>query len=61
MILKLTSMRWSYSNYDMVIELQPIAGRMAQNLEILSKNFQFSTRRTRILMGLSLVLFVRWY
>ena len=61
MILKLTSMRWSYSNYDMVIELQPIAGRMAQNLEILSKNFQFSTRRTRILMGLSLVPFVRWY
>ena len=31
--------------------IQPIADRVAQNLEILSKNFQFSTRRTRILMG----------
>jgi len=29
----------------------PIADRMAQNLEIISENFQFSTRRTRILMG----------
>ena len=32
--------------------MQPIADRVAQNLEIVSKNFQFSTRRTRILMGL---------
>ena len=31
--------------------VQPIADRVAQNLEIISKNFQFSTRRTRILMG----------
>jgi len=31
--------------------LQPIADRVAQHLEIISKNFQFSTRRTRILMG----------
>ena len=31
--------------------LQPIADRVAQNLEIIFKNFQFSTRRTRILMG----------
>jgi len=30
---------------------RPIADRMAQNLEIVSKNFQFITRRTRILMG----------
>jgi len=37
----------------MVIEfvIQPIADRVAQNLEIISNNFQFSTRRTRILMG----------
>jgi len=33
------------------ILLKPIADRMAQHLEIISKNFQFSTRRTRILMG----------
>jgi len=31
--------------------IQPIADRVAQHLEIISKNFQFSTRRTRILMG----------
>jgi len=31
--------------------VQPIADRVAQHLEIISKNFQFSTRRTRILMG----------
>ena len=30
--------------------LQPIADRVAQNLEIISKNFQFSSRRTRILI-----------
>ena len=30
---------------------QPIADRVAQNLEIISKNLHFSTRRTRILMG----------
>ena len=30
---------------------QPIADRVAQHLEIISKDFQFSTRRTRILMG----------
>ena len=33
------------------IYIQPIADRVAQHLEIISKNFQFSTRRTRILMG----------
>ena len=32
--------------------VQPIADRVAQNLEIISKNFQFSIRCTRILMGL---------
>ena len=32
-------------------EVQPIADRVAQHLEIISKNFHFSTRRTRILMG----------
>jgi len=31
--------------------IQPIADRVAQHLEIISKNFQFSTRRTKILMG----------
>ena len=35
-----------------VIQLiQPTADRVAQHLEIISKNFQFSTRRTRILTG----------
>jgi len=33
------------------VMLQPIADRVAQHLEIISKNFRFSTRRTRILMG----------
>jgi len=33
------------------IYIQPIADRVAQNLEIISKNFQFGTRRNRILMG----------
>jgi len=37
----------------------PIANRMAQNLEIISKNFQFSTRRTRILMGF--IIFTIYY
>jgi hypothetical protein len=31
--------------------VQPIADRVAQSLEIISKNYQFSTRRTRMLMG----------
>ena len=31
--------------------IQPIADSVAQHLDIISKNFQFSTRRTRILMG----------
>ena len=31
--------------------LQPIADKGAQNLEIVSKKFQFGTRRTRILLG----------
>jgi len=30
--------------------VQPIADTVAQNLEIISKNFEFSSRRTRILM-----------
>jgi len=32
-------------------QLQPITDKVAHNLEIISKNFQFSTRPTRILMG----------
>jgi len=35
-----------------MIQVQLIADRVAQNLEILLKNFQLRTRRTRILMGL---------
>jgi len=31
--------------------VQPIADRVAQHLEIISKKFRFSTRHTRILMG----------
>ena len=31
--------------------IQPITDKGVQNLEIVSQNFQFSTRRTRILMG----------
>jgi len=34
-----------------VFLIQPIADRVAQHLEIISKNSQFSTRRTRILLG----------
>ena len=33
------------------MNIQPIADRVAQHLEIISKDFQFITRRTRILMG----------
>ena len=39
-------------------EVQPIADRVAQHLEIISKNFQFSTRRTKILMGCTIYFFV---
>jgi len=31
--------------------IQPIADRVTKNLEIISKDFQFGARRTRILMG----------
>jgi len=31
--------------------LQPIADRLAEHLEIISKSFQIITRRTKILMG----------
>jgi len=31
------------------VRIQPIADSEAQNLEIISKNFQFTTRRTMIL------------
>ena len=34
-----------------VHKVQPIADRVAQHLEIISKNFRMSTRRTMILMG----------
>ena len=37
------------SNKDNTV--QPIADMVAKNLEIVSENFQFSTRRTRILIA----------
>jgi len=44
--------KWSCRRATMLDhELQPIADRVAQHLEINSKNYQFSTRCTRILMG----------
>ena len=38
--------------------VQPIVDGVAQNLEIVPKNFRFSTRRTRIFWDLS---FITWY
>jgi len=35
----------------MMCVIQPITDRVAQHLDIIFKNFQFGTRRTRILMG----------
>jgi len=45
---------YTYHTYYVCIHthIQPIADRVAQHLEIISKNFRFSTRRTRILTGL---------
>ena len=40
--------------YICMYVLQPIADRMALNLEIISKNFRFSTKRTKIHMGLKI-------
>jgi len=61
----LDSCSWgSMQSYDLWEEVciriyvQPIADRVAQNLEIISKNFRFSTRRTRIFWDLS---FITWY
>jgi len=34
------------------VHVQPIADRVALNLQIISKNFRFGTKRTKILMGL---------
>jgi len=42
-----------------VYKVQPIADRVAQHLEIISKNFRMSTRSTRILMGLIIYYLVR--
>ena len=39
-------------------ELQPIADRVAQHLEIISKKFQISTMCTRILMGFTIYFLV---
>ena len=40
-----------YTYTFMYVNVQPIAYRVAKKIDIMSKNFQFSTRRTRILMG----------
>jgi len=40
-----------YVKRSVLIYIQPIADRVTQNLEIISKNFESSTRRTRILIG----------
>jgi len=37
--------------YWLILLVQPVADRVALNLEMISKNFQFSTKRTRSLMG----------
>jgi len=42
-------MMYAIPVYD--VSVQPIPDGVAHNLEIISKNFEFSTRRTRILMG----------
>jgi len=47
-----------YTYTYIYVYVQPIADRVAQNLEIISKNFQFSTRRTRILMRLIIYFLV---
>jgi len=39
------------SNVNFARKVQPIADRVAQNLDIISKIIQFSSRRTRILLG----------
>ena len=43
---------WDDVMWYAVTQLQPIADWVAQHLEIISKHFRFSTRRTRTLMGL---------
>jgi len=45
-------------SYELVSWVKPIADRVAQHLEIISKNFQFSTRCTRILMGCTIYYLV---
>ena len=50
-----------YGTLKYCIEVHPIADRVAQHLEIISKNFQLSTRRTRILMGFIIYYLVNWY
>ena len=49
---QVTHMNESCRNYESShIHVQPIADRVAQNLEIISKNYQFSTKHTRFHMG----------
>ena len=49
---------YSVTSHHTNVYVQPIADRVAQHLEIISKNFQFSTRRTRILMRFIICYFV---
>ena len=42
---------WYTFVFSSCYNIQPIADRAALNLEIIFENFQFSTRRTKILMG----------
>jgi len=45
-------LNWAHLEVTGLSYRQPIADRVAQHLEMISKNFWFSTRRTMILMGL---------
>jgi len=47
-----------FLNVSTLLSIQTIADRVAQHLEMISKNFQFSTRRTRILMGFIIIYLV---
>ena len=59
-MMKFSCIQWSQHFYCIRSSflLQPIANRVAQNLEMISKNLQLSTRRTRILMGFILYYLV---
>jgi len=39
------------SSHELNAHVQPFTDKVAQNLDIISENFQFSTRHTKILLG----------